>query len=55
MINLDKNNDLSDLRAISMSVRSDAEMIKDYMEFMCKQLIEIKYDLKEIKSKGNTL
>ena len=55
MINSNKNKDLSDLRDISISVRSDAGMIHDYMEFMCKQLIEIKYDLKEIINKGNTL
>ena len=55
MINQNKQKDLSDLRDITISLRSDANHIKEYLEFMCKQLIDIKYDLREIRDRGNKL
>ena len=50
--NENKQRDLEKLREITLDVRSDTGMIKDYLEFMCKQLIDIKYDLREIRNKN---
>lgn len=44
-----KAQDLKELREIKMDVRSDAGMIKDLLQFACKELIEIKYVLKDIR------
>lgn len=41
--------DLKELREIKMDVRSDAGMITDLLYFACKELIEIKYVLKDIR------
>lgn len=41
--------DLKELREIKMDVRSDAGTIKDLLHFACKELIEIKYVLKDIR------
>ena len=50
--NENKQRDLEKLREITLDVRSDVGIIKHYLEFMCEQLIEIKYDLKEIRNKN---
>lgn len=50
--NENKQRDLEKLREITLDVRSDSGIIKDYLEFMCKQLIDIKYDLREIRNKN---
>ena len=41
--------DLKELREIKTDVRSDAGMITDLLYFACKELIEIKYVLKDIR------
>ena len=44
-----KAQDLQRLRETVLDVRSDEGMIKDLLQFACKELIEIKYVLKDIR------
>lgn len=45
----EKYNDKVELGDIATVVRSDAGVIKDYLYFIANQLIDIKYELKELK------
>ena len=47
---MSKSQDLMELRSILIQVGSNENKLKDLVEFACKQLIEIKYELKKLNN-----
>ena len=48
---MSKNTDLMELKSIVVQVESNENKLKNLVEFACKQLIEIKDELKKLNSK----
>lgn len=49
MFEKEKAEEKQRLREIATQVRSDEGMVRDYLYFIAKQLIDVKYELKELK------
>ena len=49
---MSKNQDLMELKSIVVQLRPNESILRDLVKFACKQLIEIKDELKKLNDKG---